>query len=74
MTTFFEWAVLVMAFCTITCMTRKFWWAPIVGLAQELAWFGFAIMIGSIPIFLLAIVYAVTYAFAIPKWYKEKRK
>lgn len=73
MTDFFEWAVLILAVATIICMTQKYWWAPIIGFIQEIAWFGYAICVGSVPLFITAVIFTVIYGRAIPKWYKEKR-
>lgn len=69
----FEWAILVMSICVITCTMMKYWWAPIVGFLHEIPWAGYAIYAKSLPIFITSILYAVVFALSIRKWYKEKR-
>ena len=72
---FFEWSILVMSVITVYCMTRKkYWWAPIVGLVQEIPWMGFAILSRSLSLVITTLVFTGMYAFAVPKWYKDRRK
>lgn len=70
---FFEWAILVMSVCVIICTMKKYWWAPIVGLVQEIPWAGYAIYAKSLPIFIVTVLYALVFAFSIRKWYREKK-
>jgi len=74
MTVFFEWAILVMSLVTLYCMIKKYWWAPIVGLVQEIPWMGFAIVTRSLPLAITTIVFAIMYALAVPRWYRNGRK
>jgi len=57
----------------ITTMTRKWWWAPIAGLLHQGLWLAFALQLGDgWPIIGAVVFYAIVYALAIPKWYKER--
>lgn len=54
-------------------MTRKWWWAPIAGLASQGLWAAFALRLDDgWPIMGAVIIYSIFYALAIPKWVKER--
>ena len=57
----------------VIAMTRKWWWAPIAGLLHQGLWAAFALQLDDgWPIMGAVVVYAVVYALAIPKWYRER--
>ena len=71
------WAILttIATIGVIFAMTRKCWWAPIAGLLHEGLWVGYALTAdGGWPLLGACFAYAVLYAIAIPKWYRERVK
>lgn len=62
----------VIALIIAYVMSRKLWYAPIIGLLGQVYWAWYVIHIDEYGLLLCTGVLAVIYVIAIPKWYKEK--
>ena len=52
---------------------KKVWWGPIYSLFNEFLWVGFFLLVPGSRIILIACgVYILNYAFAVPKWRRER--
>ena len=60
----------------LTCwlMSRKVWYAPIVGLLSEVLWLALFLNHTQWPMLAAVLGYSVLYATAIPRWYRGRAK
>ena len=68
------WAANITSCIALLLMTRKVWWAPIFGAAQQILWAYWCIQDRLWPLLLTTAVWFVAYAVAVPKWYNERAK
>ena len=68
------WACVVSATSVLAIVftLKKWWWAPIFGLVQEIPWVVFAVVSGGWPLIVAALAYSFAYGLAIRKWRRER--
>ena len=66
------WSANITGCLAFLFMSRKWWWAPIFGVAQQCLWAAWCIRDGLWPLLVTTVFFVLTYGAAIPKWTRER--
>ena len=67
------WSANIGGCAAFLAMSRKWWWAPILGVIQQGLWIWWALRDGLWPLLLTSAVFTAAYGLAIPKWIRERK-
>jgi len=70
---FWSWLAGIGSLSAAFAMSRRWWWAPVLGLLAQVAWLFLAWHVGTGGLWFMAVAYTIMYAVATPKWWGHRK-